>query len=244
MSRSRPGSEAKIAERIAALDWGRLETELDERGFARTGELLSAAECGDLRGIYPQDARFRSRVDMERHRFGRGDYAYLRRPLPPLVEALRRALYARLARVADRFADRLGSAVRYPRSHRAFLARCKAGGQTRPTPLLLRYRAGGYNCLHQDRYGQVGFPLQATALLSDPATDFRGGAFLLHEQRPRAQARVEVIELERGEFVLFPSFERPVAGARGFVRAAVKHGIARVEAGERFALGVIFHDAR
>jgi hypothetical protein len=239
-----PGATPPIGARVAALDWRTLREALLERGFARTGPLLRAQECDALRALYPEDRHFRSRVEMERHRFGRGDYAYLRAPLPSLIAELRGTLYARLVPIANRFSERLGRAMRYPRSHSGFLARCHASGQTRPTPLLLRYGAEGYNCLHQDRYGEVGFPLQATALLSQPGRDFRGGAFLLYEQRPRAQARVEVIELERGELVLFPSFERPLPGAAGFVRAAVKHGVARVESGERFALGVIFHDAR
>jgi hypothetical protein len=181
---------------------------------------------------------------MARHRFGEGEYRYFARPLPPLVEALRRGLYARLAPLANRLVADLGRPERYPAGLRAFLARCRAAGQTRPTPLLLHYVAGGCNRLHQDLYGELAFPLQGTVLLSRPGADFTGGEFLLLESRPRQQSLGEAIALAQGELVVFPVYERPVRGTRGVLRAGVRHGVSRIHAGERFALGVIFHDAR
>lgn len=241
-----PGSRApaaRLRRRIAGLDWPRIERELGERGFARA-RLLGARDCRALARLYPRDERFRKTIDMARHRFGVGEYRYFDRPLPDLVRELRHRLYARLAPIASRWEGQLGSRTRYPARLDAFLARCRARGQTRPTPLLLRYERGGYNRLHQDLYGAVAFPLQVAVLLSRPGDDFRGGAFLLLEQWPRQQSRGEAIDLEQGEAVIFPNAVRPAPGARGVVRVQVRHGASTVHTGERFTLGVIFHDAK
>jgi uncharacterized protein len=232
-----------ISERLARLDWRRIAESLDERGWATTPPLLGPAECSALIALWADERRFRTRVDMARYRFGEGEYRYFAAPLPPLVAALRRHLYGRLAPIANRWMETLGEADRYPPALAEFLARCAAHGQTRPTPLLLHYTAGGYNCLHQDLYGAVAFPLQLTCVLSRRGVDYNGGELLLVEQRPRAQSRGEVIVLERGEAVIFPTRHRPVAGARGHYRATVRHGVSRVTAGERMSRGVIFHDA-
>ena len=205
--------------------------------------LLLPGECDALVGLYRDDGRFRKRIDMEAHGFGRGDYAYLARPLPRLVEQLRAALYRHLAPIANRWAEALGRDERYPPSHRAFLAQCHAAGQERPTPLLLHYQKGGYNRLHQDRYGDVFFPLQAAALLSRPERDFRGGELLLVEQRPRSQSRGEVVVSEQGDLVIFPSGDRPAPGRRGTLRLTTRHGVSTLTEGERYALGIILHDA-
>jgi hypothetical protein len=243
---SRQGSPAeRIAERVRGIDREALEEELDARGHARVPGLLSAADCDALIRLYARRERFRSFVDLARHRFGdRGDYRYFAHPLPPLVRSLRRQLYPPLAAVANRWQERLGQAERLPARLAPFLARCAAHGQRRPTPLLLRYEREGYNCLHQDLYGSVAFPLQAAILLSRPGRDFEGGEFLLTEQRPRMQSRGEAVALRRGEAVVFPNRERPVRGSRGFYRVQVRHGVSRLHAGERYTLGIIFHDAR
>lgn len=238
------GVPSKLAPRIAAIDWERAAASLDAVGHARLPGLLRAAECRRLQRLFGQDEAFRSSVDMERHRFGRGAYRYFARPLPPLVEELRRRLYPPLARIANAWQERLGAPERYERSLGGFLARCRREGQTRPTPLLLRYESQGFNNLHQDLYGRVAFPLQVAILLSDPERDFEGGDFLLVEQRPRQQSRGEAVALRRGEAVVFPTRERPVEGARGAYRAQLRHGASRLLAGERYVLGVIFHDAR
>ena len=232
-----------LAERVAALDWARIEAELDNFGAAATGPLLGEEECRALVALYPRDALFRSRVVMARHGFGRGEYKYLAYPLPPLVAALRPALYARLAPVANRWNDRLGLPARYPDDHAAFLARCHAAGQTRPTPLLLKYGPGDFNCLHQDLYGEHAFPLQAAVLLSRPGKDFTGGELVLTEQRPRLQSRAEVVPLAQGEAAIFAVHHRPVAGTRGTYRVNLRHGVSRLRGGERFTLGVVLHDA-
>src|SRR5947208_4889863 len=229
--------------RIARLDWAAIEGALDEHGYATTTPLLHADECTELTRLFSDDRRFRSRIDMARYRFGVGEYKYFAAPLPGPVAALRTELYRRLAPVANRWMETLGSAERYPSDLGTYLARCAAHGQTRPTPLLLRYTAGGYNCLHQDLYGALAFPFQVTCVLSRRGTDYAGGELLLVEQRPRAQSRAEVVVLERGEAVIFPDRHRPVAGARGTYRATVRHGVSRVTAGERVSLGIIFHDA-
>lgn len=234
----------RVAERVARLDWKRLGSELSEQGFARLPRLLSAAECAELSRLYDEDARFRATIEMGRHRFGEGEYRYLARPLPALVEALREAFYAPLAEIANAWNEALGAPERFPPLLGDWLVRCAAGGQTRPTPLLLRYGAGGYNRLHQDLYGALVFPIQLTCLLSRPGDDFEGGEFLLVEQRPRMQSRGEAIALERGEGILFATRERPVRGARGWHRAQLRHGVSRVRAGRRTTLGVIFHDAK
>jgi hypothetical protein len=231
-----------INARVSDLDWSSIEHELEERGCARTPALLSEAECHDLIALYDRGA-FRKRVDMTRHRFGEGEYKYFDRPLPELVTELRAGLYPHLAGVANRWAEKLGDEIAYPSRHEEFLARCREHGQVKPTPLLLRYEAGGYNCLHQDLYGAVAFPLQVVFLLSKPGKDFTGGEFLLVEQRPRAQSAGEAIVLDQGEAVLFTTRERPIAGSRGFYRGKVRHGISRVRSGMRYTLGIIFHDA-
>jgi hypothetical protein len=223
--------------------WRAAVAALDEHGYAVLPGLLAAAECKALAGLYDDARRFRSRVVMARHNFGRGEYQYLRYPLPPAVTRLREALYPRLAPLADRWHERLGFAPRFPPTLAEYLARCHAAGQIRPTPLILKYEAGDYNCLHQDLYGEHVFPLQATVLLSAPGSDFAGGEFLLVEQRPRMQSKAAVVPLQQGDGVLFAVNFRPVEGARGFYRARLRHGVSPLRAGRRFTLGVIFHDA-
>ncbi len=230
--------------RLDRLDWSSIAASLDERGFARTEPLLTSDECADLVRMYGDDRRFRKRIDMEGHAFGRGDYAYFARPLPALVQALRTHLYRRLVPTANRWSEALGRRTRYPRSLRAFLELCHAAGQRRPTPLLLHYEKDGYNRLHQDLYGEIAFPLQATAFLSRRAADYRGGELLLVEQRPRTQSRGEALAPEQGELVIFASGERPAEGRRGLLRVTLRHGISTVTSGRRHALGIIFHDAR
>ncbi|HTP97152.1 MAG TPA: 2OG-Fe(II) oxygenase [Burkholderiales bacterium] len=241
----RPRSAASaLAERIAALDWATIGVALDLHGCATTGVVLTPEACAALAAGYDHDAQFRSRVVMAQHGFGSGEYRYFAYPLPPDVAALRQACYRPLADIANRWNAQLGASERYPRRHADYLERCHAAGQLRPTPLLLRYGPGDYNCLHQDLYGEQVFPLQLTVLLSDPATDFRGGEFVLTEQRPRMQSRAEVVPLEQGEAVIFPVRYRPVRGARGSYRVNMRHGVSRLRSGRRYALGIIFHDAR
>ena len=230
-------------DRIAALGWPELTASLWARGWATTGPLLSPAECATLREIYEDDARFRTRVVMARHRFGEGEYKYFGRPVPPLVTALREASYERLAPIAREWNQALDTDATFPDSHADFIARCREHGQTRPTPLLLRYTAGGYNCLHQDLYGKVHFPLQMVVMLNRPADDYSGGHFLLVENRPRAQSAGETLLPGLGEAVIFTTRTRPVRGARGFHRVTVRHGVSTVTSGERFTLGIVFHDA-
>ena len=233
-----------LAERIAALDWDAVAVALDERGYATTGKLLTAEQCAILAESYDDDRWFRSRIVMARHGFGRGEYKYFSYPLPELVAALRTELYPPLATIANRWNEMLGVDLRYPDRHAAYLARCRKAGQSKPTALLLRYGVADFNCLHQDIYGQHVFPLQATFLLSEPGADFAGGEFVLTEQRPRMQSRVEVVPLGRGEAVLFPVHHRPVPGARSVYRVNMRHGVSRVRSGNRHTLGIIFHDAR
>jgi hypothetical protein len=223
--------------------WSELLTELDERGHAVLPGLLGQRECGDVAALYADEAAFRSRVVMARHNFGRGEYKYLRYPLPPLVAELRQALYPKLAPFANRWHERLGLDPRFPGTLDAYLKRCHAAGQERPTPLILKYEAGDYNCLHQDLYGELVFPIQATVLLSKPGEDFIGGEFLLVEQRPRMQSKGEVVPLGQGDAVLFAVNSRPVAGARGDYRVTMRHGVSRLRSGHRLTLGIIFHDA-
>lgn len=233
-----------MRDRVASLDWARIGEELDRHGAAATGApLLAPGECRALAALYAQEEGFRSRIVMARHGFGRGEYKYFAEPLPSPVAALRESLYPRLAPIANRWAETLGEARRYPPTLAAFRAECHAAGQTRPTPLLLRYGPGDYNCLHQDLYGALAFPLQVAVLLSAPGRDFGGGEFVLTEQRPRMQSRVEVVPLAQGEGVVFAVRHRPVQGTRGPYRVAMRHGVSRIRAGERFTLGVIFHDA-
>jgi hypothetical protein len=231
------------APRLARLDWAAIGRELDGRGHAVTPPLLTPAECRAVGALWAEAGRFRSHIDMARHRFGDGEYRYFAEPLPPVVARLRTWAYARLAPTANRWAAALGRHDRFPDSLAAFTAYCAARGQRRPTPLLLRYTAGGYNCLHQDVYGAVAFPLQLTILLSRPGTDFAGGEFLLVEQRPRSQSRGRVVALDLGQAVIFPNRYRPEAGAHGTYRVNVRHGVSELRSGERLALGIIFHDA-
>jgi hypothetical protein len=234
---------ADVAARLADLDWTAIERALWEWGYAKTPPVLTPEECAGLVAMYDDEARFRSRVDMARYRFGLGDYKYFADPLPPLVQSLRTHAYPPLAAIANQFEAALGTATLHPPGLDALLKTCHRRGQTKPTPLLLHYEAGGYNCLHQDLYGDVVFPLQLTCFLSRRGADYEGGDFLLVEQRPRAQSRGEAIATEQGEILIFPTRHRPVQGARGWYRAAVRHGVSRVLRGTRYTLGVIFHDA-
>lgn len=229
--------------RIAALDWPAALASLDAQGSAVLPALLSPEECRAAAGLYAQESGFRSRVIMGRHGFGRGEYRYFAYPLPDLVADLRAALYPRLVDIANRWNAQMGIAVRYPNDHAAFLERCHAAGQTRPTPLLLQYQAGDYNCLHQDLYGEHVFPLQVAVLLSEPGVDFTGGEFVMTEQRPRMQSRVEVAPLRQGDALVFAVNHRPVQGTRGSYRVNLRHGVSQVRSGHRHTLGVIFHDA-
>ncbi|MCP3143009.1 2OG-Fe(II) oxygenase [Pyxidicoccus xibeiensis] len=229
---------------MASLDWERIAADLDTHGCATVGGLLSPAECLGLAEGYPTDALFRSRVVMARHGFGRGEYKYFAYPLPEVVSQLRTALYAPLVGIANRWNEAMGLEVRYPEEHATFLERCHEAGQTRPTPLLLRYGEGDYNCLHQDLYGEHVFPLQVAFLLSAPGQDFTGGEFVLTEQRPRMQSRAEVVPLGQGDGVIFPVHHRPVKGTRGYYRVNMRHGVSRLRSGQRHTVGIIFHDAR
>ncbi|TKC87261.1 proline hydroxylase [Trinickia terrae] len=232
-----------IARRVDSLDWLSIEDDLNRHGCASVPGLLTNAECAALAALYPRDDLYRSRVLMARHGFGRGEYKYFTYPLPGIVNALRSALYPHLAPVANRWNEALRIATRYPSTHDAFIRRCHAAGQQRPTPLILEYGEGDYNCLHQDLYGEHVFPLQAAILLSQPGLDFTGGEFVLTEQRPRMQSRVEVVPLERGDAVIFAVNHRPVQGSRGVYRVALRHGVSRLRSGRRHTAGVIFHDA-
>lgn len=225
-------------------DWDRIGEALDAHGCAVLAGLLPAPDCEALAAAYGRDEAFRSRVVMARHGFGRGEYRYFAYPLPPAVAALRTALYPPLAAVANRWNAAMGLETRFPDDHAAFLERCREAGQAKPTPLLLQYGAGDYNCLHQDLYGEHVFPLQVAVLLSRPGPDFTGGEFVLTEQRPRLQSRAEVVPLGRGDGVVFPVRHRPVRGTRGTYRVTLRHGVSRVRSGRRHALGIIFHDAR
>lgn len=230
--------------RLDGYNWESVAGDLDSRGNAILGGLLTRDECESVSGLYPDETHFRSHVVMARHGFGRGEYRYFRYPLPALVQGLRTALYPRLARIANRWQERLGTARHYPSAHTEYLALCHAAEQRRPTPLLLQYSPGDYNCLHQDLYGDLVFPLQAAVLLSEPDRDFTGGEFVLTEQRPRMQSRVEVVPLRQGDAVIFAVNERPVQGTRGPYRVTMRHGVSPVRSGKRHTLGVIFHDAR
>jgi hypothetical protein len=233
-----------IGERVAAADWARIAADLDQSGWALLPGLLTDAACAELAGLYPDDGHFRSTIVMARHGFGRGEYKYFAFPLPPLIAVLRAALYVPLAEIANRWNEAMGIAVRYPPAHGDFLARCHEAGQTRPTPLLLRYAEGDYNCLHQDVYGEHVFPLQVVVLLSQPGEDFTGGEFVLTEQRPRMQSRAEVVPLRRGDAAIFAVHHRPVQGSRGSYRVNLRHGVSRLRSGRRYTAGIIFHDAK
>ncbi|MDN4575930.1 proline hydroxylase [Pandoraea cepalis] len=245
-----------MSARVLSLDWAALEDELNGYGAARIPQLLNASECATLCAMYgetgaplstpsttPTSPRFRSRIVMARHGFGQGEYQYFAYPLPPLVAELREAFYAPLRDIAHRWHAAMGIDTRYPPTHGAYLAQCHSAGQRRPTPLLLRYAAGDYNCLHQDLYGEHVFPLQVAILLSQPGEDFTGGEFVVTEQRPRMQSRAEVVPLTRGDAVVFAVHHRPVNGTRGVYRVNLRHGVSRVRSGHRHTLGVILHDA-
>jgi hypothetical protein len=240
----RPADASDIAARIEALDWTQSRRDLDAQGYAVLKGLLSSAQCDALAALYPDDSQFRSQVVMARHGFGRGEYKYFSYPLPPLIAELRPRLYVKLCDVANRWNEAIGLDIRYPDQHATFLQRCHDAGQVRPTPLLLRYGDGDYNCLHQDLYGEHVFPLQVAILLSEPGRDFSGGEFVLTEQRPRMQSRAEVVPLAKGDAVAFAVHVRPVAGSRGYYRVALRHGVSRIRSGCRHTLGVIFHDAK
>jgi hypothetical protein len=224
-------------------DWDRVERELDDYGCAVLERVLSPAQCHGLAELYPDESRFRSRVVMARHGFGRGEYQYFRYPLPEPIAELRTAVYARLAPIANRWNEAMGLEPRYPAAHAEYLARCHAAGQRKPTPLLLSYQAGDYNCLHQDLYGAHVFPLQLAVLLSEPGHDFTGGEFVMTEQRPRMQSRAEVVPLRQGDGVIFAVHHRPVSGTRGSYRVNLRHGVSRIRSGRRYTVGIIFHDA-
>ncbi len=232
-----------ITERLAGLDWRQIAARIEDGGHARTKPLLDAGECGELIGLYGQNQCFRNTIEMARYRFGEGQYRYFDNPLPDLVADMRQGLYHHLAPIANQMAANLPGGNHYPATLAAYREICHGAGQTKPTPLLLRYEAGGYNRLHQDLYGGELFPLQAVILLSRPGIDFTGGEFLLVEQQPRAQSIGRVVTPEQGEMVIFPVRERPVRGKRGYFRAPMRHGVSRLHTGRRFTLGIIFHDA-
>jgi uncharacterized protein len=243
-TRGARASAPPIKSRLAAIDWEPIAASLDAHGCAVIRPGLAPAECKSLAATYKDDDRFRSRVVMARHGFGRGEYKYFANPLPDIVAALRTALYPHLAAIANRWNEATGADARYPNAHADYLKQCHRAGQTKPTPLLLQYGEGDYNCLHQDIYGEHVFPLQVTFLLSEPARDFSGGEFVLTEQRPRMQSRAEVVPLQQGEGVIFPVHHRPVRGTRGVYRVNMRHGVSRIRSGHRHTLGIIFHDAK
>lgn len=226
------------------MPWRRVEDDLNQQGWATIGSLLKTDECRRICASYDQDQLFRSRVVMARHGFGLGEYRYFAYPLPELIQRLRQSLYERLAPIANSWRDALGIGEPFPERHSDYIARCHSAGQDRPTPLLLRYGPGDYNCLHQDLYGELAFPLQAAILLAEPDKDFTGGEFVLTEQRPRMQSRVQVVPLSAGEAVVFAVSQRPVQGPRGTYRVTMRHGVSPVRSGNRHTLGIIFHDAK
>jgi uncharacterized protein len=232
------------ADRFARIDWPSVGDELGSRGAAVLDRLLTPKECRDIAALYDDDRRYRGRIVMARHGFGQGEYKYFAYPLPALIEELRAGLYPRLAPIANAWNERMAIALRYPAQHRDFVAMCREHGQARPTPLLLKYEAGDYNCLHQDLYGELAFPLQAAILLSRPGGDFTGGEFVMTEQRPRKQSRAEVVPLSQGDAVVFAVHHRPVQGTRGTYRVNLRHGMSLLRSGRRYVLGVIFHDAK
>ena len=233
----------KAADRLPAYNWMKVTEDLNGRGCALIEQLLSAEECRQIAGLYAEASHFRSHVHMARHGFGKGEYRYFKYPLPELLADLRTALYPHLADIANNWNERMGVDAHYPRQHADFLKQCHAAGQTRPTPLLLQYVPGDFNCLHQDLYGDMAFPLQVAILLSKPGRDFTGGEFVLTEQRPRMQSRAEVVPLRQGDAVAFAVHNRPVKGTKGNYRVNLKHGVSRVRSGMRHTVGIIFHDA-
>lgn len=239
-----PAPAEPIAPRFAGIDRGRIEQDLDLHGHAVLPQLLNGEQCGWLRQLYACRDLFRKRVVMEQHGFGRGEYQYFRYPLPDIIAELRTSIYPQLVPIANHWNEAMGIEVSYPDRHDDFIQRCHEAGQTRPTPLLLEYGAGDYNCLHQDLYGEHVFPLQVAILLSEPERDFTGGEFVMTEQRPRQQSRVEVVPLRQGDAVVFAVSQRPVQGVRGSRRVNLRHGVSRMRSGRRHTLGIIFHDAR
>jgi len=235
--------DGDVEERTRPIDWVRVGQDLDARGSAVLERLILPDECRALAAFYPEDSIFRSRIVMGRHGFGRGEYKYFSYPLPGIIESLRTALYPRLAPIANRWNESMRIDVRYPAEHSDFIARCHEAGQRKPTPLLLQYEAGDYNCLHQDLYGEHVFPLQVAILLSAPGGDFTGGEFVMTEQRPRMQSRAEVVPLQQGDAAVFAVHYRPVQGTRGIYRVNLRHGVSRIRSGLRHTLGIIFHDA-
>jgi uncharacterized protein len=237
-------SQQSVSQRVDELDWHTLRADLDDHGFALTGQVLSEAECSDLAGLF-DDGHFRSTIDMARHRFGNGRYRYFGHPLPETIAELRESFYRHLAPIANAWSELLGGGGdEFPLEHEELLERCREAGQERPTPLILRYGKGDWNALHQDLYGDVYFPFQVLTVLSEPFVDYEGGEFILLEQRPRAQSRAHVITPSRGAFVIFPTQHRPQQGKRGYHRVGMRHGVSTLTCGERTALGIIFHDAR
>jgi uncharacterized protein len=237
-------SKRQAATDVEHYDWDQIGTSLNAFGAAVLPKLLAPNECDEIARLYAQEKFFRSHIHMARHGFGRGEYRYFKYPLPPRIAALRTALYARIAPIANGWNERMKVGTRYPLRHADYLKLCHEAGQTRPTPLLLQYGPGDFNCLHQDLYGELVFPLQVTVLLSAPARDFSGGEFVLTEQRPRMQSRIEVVPLAQGDAVLFAVHNRPVAGSKGVYRVNMRHGVSRIRSGHRHTLGIIFHDAK
>jgi hypothetical protein len=233
-----------IAQRVESFHWDAIRAQLDAYGAAVIGPLLSPDQCRTLINGYDNENLYRSRVVMARHGFGRGEYRHFAYPLPPVMTELRESLYPYLAEIANRWSEAMGIDVRYPAGHETFKARCHETGQTKSTPLILKYGAGDYNCLHQDIYGEHVFPLQIAFLLSKPSEEFTGGEFALTEQRPRMQSRIEVVPFGQGMGVIFPVHHRPVKGARGIYRVKMRHGVSRVRSGQRFTMGIVFHDSK
>jgi hypothetical protein len=234
-----------IQDRVCEIPWAGVASQLSESGYALTGPLLAPAECAELATLFEQELPFRSHVVMERYRFGQGDYKYFRYPLPEAVESLRTATYSHLAKIANRWSSDFGSTEKpFPLDHKAFLDRCRRAGQRQATPLVLHYEAGGYNCLHQDLYGEVAFPLQLVVMLGQQGLDWEGGEFVLVENVPRAQSRAEVITADQGQGIIFTTRYRPVRGSRGNYRVSLRHGVSRVRRGTRYTLGIIYHDAK
>ena len=243
MTNGQAPAEISVADRIAGQDWQRVADDLDTYGAATMGPLLTPSHCRAISASYEDDDTFRSRVVMSRHGFGRGEYKYWAYPLPAVVDEMRTALYPSLANIANTWRAALGYEKAFPKEHAGYLKRCHKAGQKRPTPLLLQYTEGDYNCLHQDLYGEHIFPLQVAVLLSDPGREFTGGEFVITEQRPRMQSRAEVVSLKQGEAVIFPVNARPVAGSKGTYRVKLRHGVSRLRSGTRYTMGIIFHDA-
>lgn len=233
----------ELADRIDGLNWDSLYSMLDSNGFALTPPLLTSDECREIEGMYDDARYFRSRIHMARHQFGMGEYQYFRDPLPRIIQTLRELYYPYLARIANEWYQKTGKGSHFPSELASLLEVCRQQGQMRPTPLILRYDTGGYNCLHQDLYGEISFPFQVVLLLSQPDVDFTGGEFLLVEQRPRAQSRGHVITLQMGQALIFPTRQRPVQGTKGYHHVTLRHGVSTITAGIRYALGIIFHNA-